>query len=369
MKKILFVDTGKEYGGGTKSFLYLLHELVKDPTFQIFVHFETNYPVGKTTIKEIIHNSGATWVEAKTPQKKMGKLKKEFLRAISKTRLIQANYALHVQYAKHLLQQGSWEIVHLNNHFSENLAYIEAANQLNIRAIQHLRKNASIDPFKLAILKQQACTAICVSTSTFTFYQQMIPITKHVIYNPVEAVTEAPTQKQTSSISILMPANFLTLKGHHLVFEAFMHLKRNDICLIIAGNGRFQGETLTTYEHLKQRHLLIDKGFVEEMNPLYQEADYVLNFSENEGLPRTIIEGLSCGCGIIASDIPIEHELYALCSQKSHFHILERTPQALTHCLETLMPIPHKQKDEMIIQTFSLRQYVDSIKMLYKENE
>lgn len=37
-----------------------------------------------------------------------------------------------------------------------------------------------------------------------------------------------------------MPANFLKLKGHDLVFDAMLNLNRDDLKLYIAGSGSFE---------------------------------------------------------------------------------------------------------------------------------
>lgn len=63
MKKILFVDTGHEYGGGTKSFLYLLEGLEKYKKYQFSVFFENDYKVGEQNISEIINNLGVNFIK------------------------------------------------------------------------------------------------------------------------------------------------------------------------------------------------------------------------------------------------------------------------------------------------------------------
>lgn len=60
-------------------------------------------------------------------------------------------------------------------------------------------------------------------------------------------------------------------------------------------------------------------GFVQQMGEIYKNCDYVLGFSSDEGLPRVIIEGLSCGLGIIYSNIPVIREIYNISSKKKIF--------------------------------------------------
>ena len=63
MKKILFVDTGREYGGGTKSFLYLLRGLAAQQKYELCAFFETDYEAGGRKISQIIEEAGAKFIK------------------------------------------------------------------------------------------------------------------------------------------------------------------------------------------------------------------------------------------------------------------------------------------------------------------
>ena len=256
MKKILFVDTGREYGGGTKSFLYLLRGLAAQQKYELCAFFETDYEAGGRNISQIIEEAGAKFIKFE-PKKQPSKLKKELLRALGGQMLAKYLYKKDYDYALCLLRQVRPDILHLNNHFSTNLAYIAAANALNIAVVQHLRKNSAVEPFKLEILKRLKFTPVCVSNATYEFYAAQINMPKNVVYNPVEAPILKPEKPEAGEnlsspqanlkdsgddtsaalkaefdaekINIVMPANFLTLKGHELVFDALAGLKRSDI--------------------------------------------------------------------------------------------------------------------------------------------
>ena len=121
MKKILFVDTGREYGGGTKSFLYLLRGLVAQQKYELCAFFETDYETGGRKISQIIEDSGAKFIKFE-PKKQPSKLKKELLRALGGQILAKYLYKKDYDYALCLLRQVQPDILHLNNHFSTNLA-------------------------------------------------------------------------------------------------------------------------------------------------------------------------------------------------------------------------------------------------------
>ena len=76
LKKILFVDTGREYGGGTKSFLYLLRGLSAQQKYELCAFFETDYEAGGRKISQIIEEDGAKFIKFEDILLKIQKLLK-----------------------------------------------------------------------------------------------------------------------------------------------------------------------------------------------------------------------------------------------------------------------------------------------------
>ena len=75
LKKILFVDTGREYGDGTKNFLYLLRGLAAQQKYELCAFFETDYEAGGRKISQIIEEDGTKFIKFE-PKKQPSKLKK-----------------------------------------------------------------------------------------------------------------------------------------------------------------------------------------------------------------------------------------------------------------------------------------------------
>lgn len=406
MKKILFVDTGREYGGGTKSFLYLLRGLAAQQKYELCAFFETDYEAGGRKISQIIEESGAKFIKFE-PKKQPSKLKKELLRTLGGQILAKYLYKKDYDYALCLLRQVRPDVVHLNNHFSTNLAYIAAANALNIAVVQHLRKNSAVEPFKLEILKRLKFTPVCVSNATYDFYAAQIKMPKNVVYNPVEApvlkrekseVGENLSHLQTNlknggdnaqdaenkdikgdkngalkakfdaeKINIVMPANFLTLKGHELVFDALARLKRSDIKVYFAGGGELKADAKAKFDALIKSGKAVYLGFVSKMDEIYAACDYVLGFSSDEGLPRVVIEALGCGLGAVYSDIAVIREIYEISSKKQDFFIVQRSSDALLTCFESLRKPASKSPDDAVIKAFSIENYLRGIDRIYSE--
>lgn len=394
LKKILFVDTGHEYGGGTKSFLYLLRGLAAQQKYELCAFFETDYEAGGRKISQIIEEVGAKFIKFE-PKKQPSKLTKELLRALGGQILAKYLYKRDYDYTLCLLRQVRPDILHLNNHFSTNLAYIAAANALNIAVVQHLRKNSAVEPFKLEILKRLKFTPVCVSNATYEFYAAQINMPKNVVYNPVEAPILKPEKPEAGEnlsspqanlkdsgddtsaalkaefdaekINIVMPANFLTLKGHELVFDALAGLKRSDIKVYFAGTGELKADAKAKFDALIKSGKAEYLGFVSRMDEIYAACDYVLGFSSDEGLPRVVIEALGCGLGAVYSDIAVIREIYEISSKKQDFFIVQRSSDALLACFEGLRKPASKSPDDAVIKAFSIENYLRGIDRIYSE--
>jgi len=359
MKNILYIDTGYEFGGGTKSFLYLLKYLNKE-IYKPYVFFKHNYKVGDVNISETIFNYEGQFIKNNFKQGKLSKIKKELIRVFSKKLLQKIEFKYRLDFARDVLNSiEKIDLIHLNNHFGTNLEYIIVANELNIPIIQHLRKNSSLSKWEIEILKQQKFHSISVSKSTYNFYSKFLKINNLVIYNPF-MINEKNYEIQNQKIKILFPANYLKNKGHKLVFEAIKNIKSIEI--ILAGNGIFDKETETLKNNLEN---ITELGFVEDISKLYKQVDYVISFSENEGLPRVIIEGLLYGCGIISSNFKAAEEIYEL-SEKRNFYIIQRKSKELNDLLKNIKPIENKIPDQKIKTIFSLNNYISQIENLYK---
>jgi GalNAc-alpha-(1->4)-GalNAc-alpha-(1->3)-diNAcBac-PP-undecaprenol alpha-1,4-N-acetyl-D-galactosaminyltransferase len=358
-KNILYIDTGCEYGGGTKSFLYLLEYLDKSK-FKPFVFFENDYIVDNKKISEIIEEKGGKFI---TFEKFNGisKLKKEFLRIISKDKLKKEIIKLKIEYVRKFFNSFNFKVnvIHLNNHFGTNLEYIYVSNELNIPVIQHLRKNSELSKIEIDILKNLNFNTISVSNATYNFYSKYLEIKNNIVYNPF-LINSEEIQLNNKKIKILFPANYLENKGHFLVFKALENLE--NIELILAGDGKFDKKTLNLKNKLQNVREL---GFIKNIDKFYKEVDYIISFSQNEGLPRVIIEGLLYGCGIISSDYDAVKEICEL-SEKRNFYIIKRNVKILRNLLQNLKPINYKIPDKKIKLIFSIENYINSIENLYK---
>ena len=92
----------------------------------------------------------------------------------------------------------------------------------------------------------------------------------------------------------------LVRKDHKLAFT-----------LTLVGDGPERGEAMRAVVQSGLDDVTQWKGWLEkeDLKNSYQQADCLINLSSYEGLPNTVLEAMSCGLTVIASDIGPHREL------------------------------------------------------------
>jgi len=90
------------------------------------------------------------------------------------------------------------------------------------------------------------------------------------------------------------------------LIEWFLKLSSDKNILLILGDGEEIDICKTMAKHAPNVLFL---GFVNEVTPFYQLADYIVSNSSLEGFPMSILEGMACGCKALLSNITAHREL------------------------------------------------------------
>lgn len=90
------------------------------------------------------------------------------------------------------------------------------------------------------------------------------------------------------------------------LIEWFLKSSNNNSILIVLGDG---DEMQQCIKAAKKSENIFFLGFVDETTPYYEIADYIVSNSSLEGFPLGVLEGMSCGCKAILSDIPAHREV------------------------------------------------------------
>jgi glycosyltransferase involved in cell wall biosynthesis len=123
-----------------------------------------------------------------------------------------------------------------------------------------------------------------------------------VINNPVNHFNQSDLRKVHDKKFILGVGRLDKQKGFDLLIAAFSELDLSDTDLLISGEGeeRKQLEGLISVLQLEGRVKLI--GHQHNLQDYYQQAEFFVLSSRNEGYPNVLIEAMSLGCACIATD-------------------------------------------------------------------
>ncbi|MCI0455735.1 MAG: glycosyltransferase [Gemmataceae bacterium] len=129
------------------------------------------------------------------------------------------------------------------------------------------------------------------------------------LYRP-EAVSEVEVARARAEMglsqtdrALLMIAEFIPRKRHADVLRAFAQLNRPDCCLALAGVGPLLEEMKALAAELGIADRVRFLGFRRDIPALVRAAAAVLLPSEQEGLPRSVMEALALGVPVIGSRI------------------------------------------------------------------
>lgn len=87
------------------------------------------------------------------------------------------------------------------------------------------------------------------------------------------------------------------------------------------------------------------KGFVRDIRPLLQHSDCVVLPSYREGMPRTILEGMSMGKAIITSDVPGCRETVE--ENVNGYVVPAKDSKALADAFEKLIKLPYDERKKL----------------------
>lgn len=161
-------------------------------------------------------------------------------------------------------------------------------------------------------------------------------------------------------------------KRADLLIKAFREVP-GDFQLAIVGGSSFSND----YEqHLRElasaddRVRLTGYAYGETLSALYQEAAVFVQPSALEGLPLTLLEAVSHGVPVIASDISPHHEVLRQGSPRHRYVAVDDLPQ-LARVLRSMLEVPPvvdaaaRELREAVLAHYSWDAAVDQLEALY----
>lgn len=109
-------------------------------------------------------------------------------------------------------------------------------------------------------------------------------------------------RRPSGALSMLSLGRLSREKGLDTLIEALAKC-RHDITLDIAGDGPMRGELEAKVKALSLEHRVRFLGFVDNVHGLLETHDALAMPSHREGMPMALIEALSAGLPILATDV------------------------------------------------------------------
>lgn len=125
-------------------------------------------------------------------------------------------------------------------------------------------------------------------------------------------------------------------KGVHHLLEAWRQVRTNHQ-LVIAGDCPYRDRYMQQLQSLADERVIF-AGYVKGrlLQELFSNARLYVQPSENEGLPIAVLEALSYGRCVLASDIPQNREALGPCGFTFH----NKQPDDLARCMTELIDAP-----------------------------
>lgn len=386
--KILLLDSGKEWGGGTNSMLELLKRIDREK-FEISCCFYNNYLRDKNeTISEALAALDVqVFFIPQARQPFWAKWAKEILRTLlffSKKLRLKIIYAIdkiwhinpNINKINSLLEMGQYDILYMNNQPSSNVEGYYSTIGLKTMVVQHCR----IEPLLNRQIVQMVNTLCHGIISVSTGVQEKLIQNGvnqdicYTVFNGIDIDQPRPdgrplrqslgADEETflfGSIGALIPR-----KSHHHILQA-LHLFNQAFPaarwkMIIVGAGSEHQKLV----RLAAGYRLLDKvvftGFKSNAMEYLAAFDCFILASRSEGLPRVILEAMLLNTVVIGSDVTgtkelIKHDQTGLLFPYGNTQVL------FNHCKTVYLDAQYRcklaqQANQMVTSQFSIDKYV-----------
>ena len=396
-KKILILDTGKEWGGGTNSLLELLKRIDKSK-YHFTALFYNNYKKGyESDIKTEIEKLGVEFLileQRKQPvivkiAKELSRLTFFFSRRLKRYFVFLIDYHFRIKQnaekTSELLKNLRIDLLYMNNQPSSNLEGIIASKITGIPALQHSRIETALNSFEIKAVNLWLKKMICVSEGVKnSFIRQGVDKSKCVVvYNgiDIETVPKASRQdiRKTWGISdkdILIGTVGSLIKRKRimdLIEATAIVAKRSEhpIKCMIIGKGPEKENLMTKVKERNLDSRIIFTDFQSDAISYINALDIFVMPSEKEGLPRVILEAMLMGKPVIASDITGPSELVV--DGETGFLVPVGKTEAIAGAILRLIENPASREQmgekakERIIKNFPIEKYINDVKTVFAE--
>ncbi|GBD96431.1 MAG TPA: glycosyltransferase family 1 protein [Nitrospirae bacterium] len=395
MKKVLTLDTGKEWGGGTNSLLELLKRIDRDK-YHFSVLFYNNCRQGNDSdIKTEIEKLGIEFLLLKQMKQPVtAKILKESVRIIFFfSKRLKKHFIFFIDYHFRIKQNAERiagilkslkiDMLYMNNQPSSNLEGIIASKMRGIPALQHSRIETELNPFEVKAVNQDLAKMICVSEGVRNKFvkQGVDPSGCIVVHNGIDSELRPRIEPHEIRKKWNIPENDI-LTGtvgslikrkriKDLVEAIHIITTKTDTsikCLII-GEGPEKDNLLELVKRKNLNDKIIFTGFQTDAVSYINAMDVFVMTSEQEGLPRVVLEAMLMGKPVVASDITGPSELVA--DRETGFLMTAGKPAMFADAILKLVENPElrmlmgQNARKRAIKKFSIEKYVKGVQRVF----
>lgn len=327
MAALLFVDTGREWGGGTNSLL-LLATALKQRGHDVGVVFNHDYRGSAGPVSAAFGKAGIAFHLLLPVRQPWHKAARELVRLLLAFNRRWRASALHrldrslrmepmAQRLAALARQAGATLMIGNNQPSSNQEVLRAGQLAQLPVVLHVRKTTHLAGAERALANAAARRIICVSDSVREHYlaQGLRPELCVTIANGIDpAATHLLPRAAARERLALPPEGFvvgtvcslLALKCVDHLLAAFASalpaLGEGAACVVI-GDGRERGRLELLAAKLGIADSVRFAGFRADAASLLTALDVFALASRQEGMPRSILEAMLAERPVVAANV------------------------------------------------------------------
>ena len=329
MKRILVLDTGREWGGGTNSLLELLKRVDRN-RFDITVLYYEDARMGEgPSIGAVVGSLGFPFLlKGRRAIPWWAKAAKEGARiaaAWSPSLRARAVFAVDSRWRirpdaeaiARILREGGFQLLYMNNQPSTNLEGILAAAACGIPSLQHARSFSSLTPAEVGIVNRHLGRMICVSEGLRRAYAAQGVDTGRmmVVNNGIDPsarpgrpgrVVRAELGIAEESVVIGTVGSLMRRKHVDMLIQALARTAGRaggGITGLIVGAGPERSTLEAEARRLGLGGSCVFAGFQEDPLSFLDAMDIVALTSESEGLPRVLLEAMLLSKPVVATRV------------------------------------------------------------------
>lgn len=391
-QRILVLDTGKEWGGGTNSLIELLKRIDRH-RFDVSALFYYNYRKGDSDLRHEFASIGIPLQLQPQPRQPPGaKLGKEIARGLLGWHRRWRRDAVHAidrywrirpnakQIAERLVE-GHFDLLYLNNQPASNLEGYLAAEPVGVPVVQHCRIDVRLKPQEIAAVNRSARRIICVSQGVAdSLVGQGVSREKCVVVvNAIDSRQALPdpvslSQVEPRAVVIGSVGSLIARKANdHLLRASAAVRGRCDVPfhLLLVGEGPERAALQALAQQLGLAERVSFAGFQKVPLPWVAAMDVLVLASAKEGLPRAILEAMLLSKPVIASDVVGSRELVR--PDVTGLLYPYGDTEALANHLQRLLEHPEERRRlgdagrALVIDAYSIERYVAGVETILGE--